>query len=125
MRAALPSRVSTHDQHTLAMQMDVLRACATERPWTVTLAGAGIASGATAKDAAPMRALAPQGFRHAARARSVGLWRPFVRRVLGQQEGMCKKRRPVTHIPHPFLHFWRHFRRVPSRGRTGSYVGAL
>ena len=66
-----------------------------QRHWTVTLAVAGIASGATAKDAAPMRALAPQGFRHAARARSVGLWRPSVRRVLGQQEGMCKELRPV------------------------------
>ena len=65
MRAALSARVSTHDQHTLAMQMDALRACATKRHWTVTLAVAGMASGATAKDAAPMRALAPQGFRHA------------------------------------------------------------
>ena len=95
MRAALSARVSTHDQHTLAMQMDALRACATKRHWTVTLAVVGIASGATAKDAAPMRALAPQGFRHAARARPVGLWRPSVRRVLGQQEGMCKEGRPV------------------------------
>jgi hypothetical protein len=31
MRAALSARVSTHDQHTLAMQMDTLRARATER----------------------------------------------------------------------------------------------
>jgi predicted site-specific integrase-resolvase len=36
MRAALYARVSTHDQHTLAMQMDTLREFATRRGWTVT-----------------------------------------------------------------------------------------
>jgi putative DNA-invertase from lambdoid prophage Rac len=43
---------------------------------------------ATAHDAAQMRALAPPGFRQAALARPLGLWRTFVRRVLVQQKGM-------------------------------------
>ena len=42
---------------------------------------------AKANDAAQMRALAPQGFRQAALARPLGLWRTSVRRVLVQQEG--------------------------------------
>jgi putative DNA-invertase from lambdoid prophage Rac len=46
MRAALYARVSTHDQHTLAMQMDALREFATRRGWTVTDAVEEIASGA-------------------------------------------------------------------------------
>ena len=46
MRAALYARVSTHDQHTLAMQMDALREFATRRGWTVTDAVEDIASGA-------------------------------------------------------------------------------
>ena len=74
MRAALYARVSTHDQHTLALQMDALREFATRRRWTVT-------------DAAQMRALAQQGLRQAAMARHLGLWRTSVRRVLMQQEG--------------------------------------
>jgi len=35
MRAALSARVSTYDQHTLAMQMDALREFATRRVWTI------------------------------------------------------------------------------------------
>jgi DNA invertase Pin-like site-specific DNA recombinase len=46
MRAALYARVSTHDQHTLAMQMDALREFATRCGWTVTDAVEEIASGA-------------------------------------------------------------------------------
>jgi DNA invertase Pin-like site-specific DNA recombinase len=46
MHAALYARVSTHDQHTLAMQMDALREFATRRGWTVTDAVEEIASGA-------------------------------------------------------------------------------
>ena len=45
MRAALYARVSTHDQHTLAMQY-ALREFATRRGWTVTDAVEEIASGA-------------------------------------------------------------------------------
>jgi hypothetical protein len=47
MRAALSARVSTHDQHTLAMQRDALRECATRRHWTVADAVEEVASGAT------------------------------------------------------------------------------
>jgi hypothetical protein len=36
MRVALSARVSTHDQHTLAMQIDAMRKFATRRGWTVT-----------------------------------------------------------------------------------------
>jgi DNA invertase Pin-like site-specific DNA recombinase len=46
MRVALYARVSTHDQHTLAMQMDAMREFATRRGWTVTEAIEEIASGA-------------------------------------------------------------------------------
>src|SRR4029453_9183885 len=46
MRAALYARVSTHDQHTLAMQMDALREFATRRGWTVKAAVEDIAAGA-------------------------------------------------------------------------------
>jgi hypothetical protein len=35
MRVALPARVSTHDQHTLALQRDAMRKFATRRGWTV------------------------------------------------------------------------------------------
>ena len=35
MRAALYTRVSTHDQQTLAMQRDALQEFATRRGWTV------------------------------------------------------------------------------------------
>jgi putative DNA-invertase from lambdoid prophage Rac len=35
MRVALYGRVSTHDQHTLAMQMDAMREFATRRDWTI------------------------------------------------------------------------------------------
>src|SRR5215510_12588409 len=35
MRVALSARVSPHDQHTLAMHMDALRAFATRCGWTV------------------------------------------------------------------------------------------
>jgi DNA invertase Pin-like site-specific DNA recombinase len=53
MRAALYARVSTHDQHTLTMQIDALREFATRRPWTVTDAVEEIAS--DAKDHRPKR----------------------------------------------------------------------
>jgi len=46
-RVALYARVSTHDQHTLAMQIDAMREFATRRHWTVTDAIEEIASGAT------------------------------------------------------------------------------
>jgi len=36
MRVTLSARVSTHDQHTRAMQRDAMRTCATRRGWTVT-----------------------------------------------------------------------------------------
>jgi DNA invertase Pin-like site-specific DNA recombinase len=36
MRVALSARVSTPDQHTLAMQIDAMRKFATRRGWTVT-----------------------------------------------------------------------------------------
>jgi hypothetical protein len=47
MRAALYTRVSTHDQQTLAMQMDALQEFATRRGWTVIDTVEEIASGAT------------------------------------------------------------------------------
>ncbi len=53
MRVALYARVSTHDQHTLAMQIDAMREFATRRHWTVTDAVEEIASGA--KDHRPKR----------------------------------------------------------------------
>ncbi len=53
MRAALYARVSTHDQHTLAMQLDAMREFATRRHWTVIDAVEEIASGA--KDSRPRR----------------------------------------------------------------------
>ena len=46
MRAALYTRVSTHDQHTLAMQMDAMHEFATRRGWTVIDTVEEIASGA-------------------------------------------------------------------------------
>ncbi len=53
MRATLYARVSTHDQHTLTMQMDAMREFATRRHWTVTDAVEELASGA--KDHRPKR----------------------------------------------------------------------
>src|SRR5215468_214380 len=53
MRAALYARVSTHDQHTLAMQRDALHEFATRRGWTVIATVEEIASGA--KDRRPKR----------------------------------------------------------------------
>jgi DNA invertase Pin-like site-specific DNA recombinase len=47
-RAALSARVSTHDQHTLAMPRDALHECATHRDWTVIATVAASASGAPA-----------------------------------------------------------------------------
>ena len=47
MRAALYARVSTHDQQTLAMQMDALQEFAIRRGWMVTETIEEIASGAT------------------------------------------------------------------------------
>jgi hypothetical protein len=47
MRVALYARVSTHDQHTLAMQMDAMREFAIRRGWIVTDAIEEIGSGAT------------------------------------------------------------------------------
>src|SRR5262245_60433154 len=35
MRVALYARISTHDQHTLAMQMDAMHESATRRGWTI------------------------------------------------------------------------------------------
>jgi DNA invertase Pin-like site-specific DNA recombinase len=53
MRAALYARVSTHDQHTLAMQMDALQEFAIRHGWTVTETVEEIASGA--QDNCPQR----------------------------------------------------------------------
>ena len=47
LRVALYARVSTHDQQTLAMQMDAMREFATRCGWTVTDAIEVIGSGAT------------------------------------------------------------------------------
>ena len=53
LRAALYARVSTHDQQTLAMQMDAMREFAIRRGWTVMDAIEEIGSGAT--DTRPKR----------------------------------------------------------------------
>jgi putative DNA-invertase from lambdoid prophage Rac len=53
MRVALYARVSTHDQQTLAMQMDAMREFAIRRGWIVTDAIEEIGSGA--KDNRPKR----------------------------------------------------------------------
>ena len=53
MRAALYARVSTHDQHTPAMQRDTLHEFATRRGWTIIATVEEIASGAT--DRRPQR----------------------------------------------------------------------
>ena len=53
MRVALSARVATHDQHTLALQLDAMREFATRRGWTVTDAVEEIASGA--RDHRPKR----------------------------------------------------------------------
>jgi|SoiMethySBSTD1v2_1073268.scaffolds.fasta_scaffold2624048_1 DNA invertase Pin-like site-specific DNA recombinase len=53
LRVALYARVSTHDQQTLAMQMDTMREFAIRRGWIVTDAIEEIGSGA--KDNRPKR----------------------------------------------------------------------
>ena len=53
LRVALYARVSTYDQQTLAMQMDVMHEFATRRGWTVIDAVEEISSGA--KDRRPKR----------------------------------------------------------------------
>jgi putative DNA-invertase from lambdoid prophage Rac len=53
MRAALYARVSTHDQQTLAMQIDAMHEFATRRGWTIIATVEEIASGA--KDRRPKR----------------------------------------------------------------------
>ena len=53
MQAALYARVSTHDQQTLAMQIESMREYATRRGWMITEALEEIASGA--KDNRPKR----------------------------------------------------------------------
>src|SRR5437879_2610268 len=53
MRVALYARISTHDQHTLAMQMDAMHEFTTRRGWTVIDTVEEIASGA--KDSRPKR----------------------------------------------------------------------
>jgi len=47
MRVALSARVSPHDQHTLAMHMDALRAFATRCGWTVIDTSAAMGSSVT------------------------------------------------------------------------------
>jgi len=47
MCAALYARVSMHDQHTLAMQIDAMREFATQRHWTVADTVEEVASGPT------------------------------------------------------------------------------
>src|SRR5215470_9651266 len=46
MRTALYARVSTHDQQTLAMQIDAMHEFATRRGWTIIATMQEIASGA-------------------------------------------------------------------------------
>ena len=53
LHVALYARVSTHDQQTLAMQMDAMHEFATRRGWTVTDAIEVIGFGA--KDNRPKR----------------------------------------------------------------------
>ena len=53
MRAALYARVSTHDQQTLAMQIDAMHEFATRRGWTIIDTVKEIAAGA--KDHRPQR----------------------------------------------------------------------
>ena len=48
LRVALHARVSLHDQHTLAMQMDAMQELTIRRGWTVIDARADMGSGATA-----------------------------------------------------------------------------
>jgi len=67
MRAALYARVSTHDQQTLAMQMDTMHEFATRRGWTVIATVEEIASGA--KDRRPKR----QALLKAARQRQLDI----------------------------------------------------
>ena len=62
LRAALSARVSTHDQQTLAMQMDAMHELATRRGWTVIDAVEEIASGA--KDRRPKRQALLTATRH-------------------------------------------------------------
>ena len=47
MRVAPYARVSTHDQHILAMQIGAMRELATQRHWTVADTVEEVASGAT------------------------------------------------------------------------------
>jgi putative DNA-invertase from lambdoid prophage Rac len=65
MRVALYARVSTHDQHTLTIQIDAMREFATRRGWTVIGAIEEIGSGA--KDNCPKR----QGLLKVARQRKL------------------------------------------------------
>ena len=65
MHAALYARVSTHDQQTLAMQIESMREYATRRGWMITEALEEIASGA--KDNRPKR----QALLRAARQRQL------------------------------------------------------
>jgi putative DNA-invertase from lambdoid prophage Rac len=65
MRVALYARVSTHDQHTLTIQIDAMREFATRRGWTVIGAIEEIGSGA--KDNRPKR----QGLLKVARQRKL------------------------------------------------------
>ncbi|HUQ94507.1 MAG TPA: recombinase family protein, partial [Bryobacteraceae bacterium] len=46
MRVAFYARVSTHDQQTLPLQLDAMRAYAAHRGWDVALEVADIGSGA-------------------------------------------------------------------------------
>ena len=68
MQAALYARVSTHDQQTLAMQIESMREYATRRGWRITEAIEEIASGA--KDNRPKR----QALLKAARQRKLDRW---------------------------------------------------
>jgi hypothetical protein len=67
MRVALSAGVTPHDQHTLAMQRDARRECATRRGWTVLDARADLGAGAA--EQRPKR----RELFHAARQDAVGM----------------------------------------------------
>ncbi len=49
MKAGLYARVSTHDQHTLTMQLEALRSYADQRGWDIVLQVEEVGSGAVSR----------------------------------------------------------------------------
>ena len=71
LRVGLDARISTHDQHTLALQLDVLRTSAVQRSWSVVIEVTEIGLGAIQR---PQR----ERLMHAARRRTIDailMWR--------------------------------------------------